>query len=288
MNKLQNFIASENGTLLTLISSFKKDLSHKTIKNLIKNRMVKVNDKVITNHNYLVNNLDKIELSYTKKVIPDYKLEILYEDKYLIAVNKPSGLLSISNDSEKIVTAYRMVSNYVKTNNKKKYIFVVHRLDQDTSGVLLFSKDKNIRDTLQNNWNTFVKKRGYLAIVSGKMKGSGTYRSYLLENHQQFVYSSSNKQGKYAITNYKVINNNHHYSLVQVFLDTGRRNQIRVHFSEHGYPLVGDKKYGCKENPIKRLCLHANILEFTHPVTKKIIHLESPYPEEFNSLISLK
>ena len=149
----------------------------------------------------------------------------------------------------------------------------------------MFCKNQKIRDKMQDNWNTMVKKRGYIAIIDGVLKGSGTYHSFLLEDRNQFVYSSKNNQGKEAITHYQVIKNKGNYSLVQVFIDTGRRNQIRVHFSENGYPLVGDKKYRCKTNPIKRLCLHANILEFIHPVSKKLIHIESNMPNEFKRII---
>lgn len=284
MDKKQDYINHDNVTLLKSISNFKNDLSNKTIKNYIKNGMVKVNDKVITNSSFILSDNDKIEITYSKKKINDFNLDILYEDDYLIAINKPSGLLSISNDKEKEITAYRMVSDYVKKNDRK-YIFVVHRLDQDTSGILLFCKDEKIRDRMQDNWNTIVKKRGYVAIVDGKMTGSGTIHTYLLENRNQFIYSSKNNKGKEAITHYSSLKNNNSYSLVQVFIDTGRRNQIRVHLSERGYPIVGDKKYKCKTNPIKRLCLHANILEFIHPVTKKIIHLESEIPNDMKKLV---
>ena len=186
MSKIQNYINNEDITLLDSIYNFKKDLSNKTIKNYIKNGMVKVNNKVITNSSFLLHDNDKIEITYTKNKINDYNLEILYEDDCLIAINKPEGLLSISNDKEKVITAYRMVSDYVKRNDHK-YIFVVHRLDQDTSGILLFCKDEKIRDKMQDNWNTIVKKRGYLAIVDGKMNGSGTIHTFLKENKQQFI-----------------------------------------------------------------------------------------------------
>ena len=282
MDKKQDYINHNETTLLKSISIFKKDLSNKTIKNYIKNGMVKVNNKVITNSSFLLHDNDKIEITYTKNKINDYNLEILYEDDCLIAINKPEGLLSISNDKEKVITAYRMVSDYVKRNDHK-YIFVVHRLDQDTSGILLFCKDEKIRDKMQDNWNTIVKKRGYLAIVDGMMNGSGTIHTFLKENKQQFIYSA--KEGKEAITHYSVIKNNNSYSLVQVFIDTGRRNQIRVHLSERGYPIVGDKKYKCKTNPVKRLCLHANILEFIHPLTKKLIHIESELPIDMKKIV---
>ena len=285
MNKKQNYINHEGIKLLDSLSNFKKDLSKKAIKNYLKNEMISVNNKIVTNGSIMLKDGDMVEITYSRKVIPLFDLEILYEDDYLIAINKPCGLLSIANDKEKIVTAYRMVSDYVKKNSNK-YIFVVHRLDEDTSGVLLFCKNQSIRDKMQDNWNTMVKKRGYLAIVDGKMNGNGTIHTYLAEDKKQFVHSVKNKMGKEAITHYSVIKNNNNYSLLQVFIDTGRRNQIRVHLSERGYPVVGDKKYKCKTNPIKRLCLHANILEFVHPVSKKIIHIESKMPNEMKKIVN--
>ena len=285
MNKRQNYINHDEVTLLESLANFKKDLSKKTIKNYLKNGMVSINSKIVTNGSTILIDGDKVEINYDKQKRPELGLEILYEDDYLIAINKPSGLLSIANDKEKEVTAYRLVSDYVKKTSKHKYIFVVHRLDQDTSGILLFCKNEKIRDKMQDNWNTMVKKRGYLAIVDGTLKGSETIRTFLLEDRKQFVYSSKNKQGKEAITHYTVIDNKNNYSLLQVFIDTGRRNQIRVHLSEKGYPIVGDKKYKCQTNPIKRLCLHANILEFIHPVTKKLIHIEKNMPDEMKKLL---
>lgn len=281
----QTFISNDNISLLDGIFYFKKDLSKKTIKNYIKNKMIKVNNVIITNNSYMLNIGDNVEICYEKRVIPNYDLDILYEDEYLIAINKPSGLLSISNDKEKDFTAYRMVSDYIKTNNKKNYIFVVHRLDQDTSGVLMFCKNERIRDRMQENWNNIVKKRGYVALVDGKLSGNGTIHTFLMEDKRQFVYSSKNGIGKEAITHYSSLKFNNNYSMLQVFIDTGRRNQIRVHLSEKGYPIVGDKKYRCKTNPIKRLCLHANILEFIHPVSKKLISIKCDIPNEFKKII---
>ena len=285
MNKCQEFICKDNISLLKAISIFNKDLSNKTIKNYVKYKKVMVNDKIITNSSFLLKNGDKIKIIHNTQVIPDYDLDILYEDEYLIAINKPCGLLSISNEKEKIVTAYRMVSDYVKSKSRKNFIFVVHRLDQDTSGILMFCKNEKIRDKMQENWSQITKKRGYIALVDGKLSGSKTIRSFLTEDRQQFVYSTKAEYGKEAITNYSVLKSNNNYSMLQVFIDTGRRNQIRVHLSEQGTPIVGDKKYKCKTNPIKRLCLHANILEFIHPVSKKIVSINCETPEEFNKII---
>ena len=284
MNKKEYYINKEEDSLIISISKFKKDLSKRTIKNYIKNKMVMVNDKVVSNSSYIVKVKDKVDINYNKKKTLNYDIDILYEDDYLIAINKPSGLLSISNNKEKDTTAFKMVSDYVKATNKN-YIFVLHRLDQDTSGILMFCKNQKIRDYMQENWNMMVKKRGYIALVDGKVKNNGTIHSFLKENKNQFVYSSKNNIGKEAITHYNVIKNNNNYSLLQVFIDTGRRNQIRVHLSEHGYPIVGDKKYRCKTNPFKRLCLHANILEFTHPVSKKLISIKCDYPKDFDKFV---
>ena len=285
MNKKQDYINHENITLLDSISNFKGDLSKKTIKNYIKNKMVKVNDKVITNSSYPLKDNDKIEISYSKKVIPDYNLDILYEDEYLIIINKPCGLLSIGNDKEKIVTAYRMVSDYVKHSSNNKYIFVVHRLDQDTSGILMFAKNEKIRDKMQDNWNTTTKKRGYIAIVDGILKGTGTKRSYLMEDRNQFVYSSKNNHGKEAITHYSSIKSNNNYSLVQVFIDTGRRNQIRVQLKDINHPIAGDTKYGIKDKTVKRMMLHAACLEIIDPITKKKLKFEAKYDKSFTKMV---
>jgi len=285
MSKIKRMVVNEKTSLLKLLAQYNNDLSNKTIKNYIKYKMVKVNNTIITNSSYLLNINDVVEICFEKRIIPEYNLDILYEDEYLIAINKPCGLLSISNEKEKIVTAYRMVSDYVKQKKKKSFIFVVHRLDQDTSGILMFCKDERIRDKMQENWNTIVKKRGYIAIVDGKINGSKTIRSFLTEDRNQFVHSSKNGIGKEAITHYSVLKNNNNYSMLQVFIDTGRRNQIRVHLSEMDYPIVGDKKYGCKTNPIKRLCLHANRLEFIHPVSKKMVSIKCDIPDEFRKII---
>lgn len=283
--KKQTFTVDKEICLLDAIYEFKKDLSKKSIKNYIKNKMVMVNNIVTTNNSYMLRKNDLIEICYEKRVMPKYDIDILYEDEYLIAINKPSGLLSISNDKEKEITAYRMVSDYVKEKSKKNYIFVVHRLDQETSGILMFCKNEKIRDKMQENWNNIVKKRGYIALVDGKMNGNGTIHTFLMEDKRQFVYSSKSGIGKEAITHYSVIKKNNNYSMLQVFIDTGRRNQIRVHLSERGYPIVGDKKYRCKSNPIKRLCLHANMLEFIHPVSKKVVSIKCDIPSEFKKLI---
>ena len=276
----------QEDTLLNCLSQNLKDLSNKQIKSYIKHQMVEVDKKVITNSSTLIKKDSTIVIYFTKRLVPKINLEIIYEDEDLIAINKPSGLLSISNPKEKEQTAFRLVSDYIKVNNPKAKLFVVHRLDQDTSGVLLFSKNLKLKEKLQDNWDSLVKKREYTCAVIGKMPDNGRFETYLAMNHFQIVYSTSNKElGKLAITNYKTVTYKNHYSLLKVEIETGRRNQIRVHMSENGHPIAGDKKYGAKVNPIGRLALHASELDLIDPRNKKLLVLKSETPKEILNLV---
>ena len=215
------------------------------------------------------------------------RLPIIYEDDDLIVINKPSGLLSIASDNEKSSTAYRMLSDYVQQKDKHNRVFVVHRLDEDTSGVFMIAKNVQIQQALQEHWNDIVKKRGYYAIVEGVMeKKSDTIKSYLKKNSQNLMYSSKKAgDGQLAITHYKVMKENKKYSLLDVNIDTGRKNQIRVHLGERGHYIIGDDKYGKPANPIKRLGLHAYELDFIHPFTGKLVKFTAPMPKEFSLLM---
>lgn len=213
------------------------------------------------------------------------KLDIVYEDKYIIIVNKPSGLFTISTDKEKIKTLYHQVSLYLKQKHKSNKVFIVHRLDKDTSGLVIFAKSEKTKKILQDNWDSV--KREYIALVNGKvLKEKDIIKSYLKETKTLLVYSSNDsKNGKLAITEYERLSFNKDYSLLKINIKTGRKNQIRVHLNDIGHPIVGDKKYGnIKNKGINRLCLHANILEFNHPVTKELLKLESKCPKLFFDL----
>lgn len=202
------------------------------------------------------------------------KLKILYEDKYILAVSKESGKLTIS-DGKHEDNLYSEVYTYLKQKNKNNKVFIVHRLDKDTSGIVLFAKDEKTKRILQDNWNETTRK--YLALVCGKMpKKEDTLISYLKENSTLLVYSVTNpKDGKKAITSYKVIKENKEYSLLDIEIKTGRKNQIRVQFNDINHTIVGDKKYtNIKKNPIRRLCLHASYIKFIHPITKENIIIE--------------
>jgi len=211
------------------------------------------------------------------------KLEILYEDKYLIAVSKPHNLLTISTNKEKEKTLYRKVSDYVKKQHKSNKVFIIHRLDKDTSGIVLFAKNEKVKRELQQNWDKI--KRCYIALVEGKVTNNGVIKNWLKETKTLYTYSSDKpNDGLLAITKYEPLISGKEYSLLKIEILTGRKNQIRVHMKDIKHPIVGDKKYGSIKNPYRRMMLHADYLKFIHPITNKEIILENKCSELFYRL----
>lgn len=262
--------------------------SRNNTKNLLAKRHILVDGALVTQFDYLLQpkqilHVMKESVSGPVSKVKKSDLKIIYEDDEFLVINKPSGLLSIATDNEVNNTAYRKAMDYVRERNKKNRIFVIHRLDKDTSGVLMFAKTKEVQDFMQEDWNKTVKKRGYMALVEGTFKEKeGTYKSYLMETRTHLMYSSNNKKdGELAITNYKVVKENKNFTLLDVHIDSGKKNQIRVQMKEHGHPIVGDDKYEASKNPIKRLGLHAYEVEFVHPITKKVYHFTVDTPKDF-------
>ncbi|MCF6314071.1 MAG: RNA pseudouridine synthase [Verrucomicrobiales bacterium] len=217
-------------------------------------------------------------------------LSIIYEDHDILVADKSSGLLTISNDKVKENTAFYLLNNYVRKGNQRSHsrIFIVHRLDRDTSGIILFAKSEEAKHYLQDEWQNFTKK--YYAVVCGKPKQEqGEISSYLVENAAFRMYSVDDpSKGKFAKTGYRVLRSSDQYSLLEIDLYTGRKNQIRVHLADLGCPVAGDKKYGKKEKGIKRLTLHSASLSFTHPFSKEPMIFETKIPGYFKSLVSHK
>ena len=274
-------VRSECELLEFLLKTFANQ-SRNSVKSLLSSHRVSVDGAPVTQFNLKLYPGDTVIISSSPiKKKTRSNLPIIFE-------NKPSGLLSIASDKEKGATAYRMLSDYVQQKDKHNRVFVVHRLDEDTSGVLMVAKNAKIQQALQDNWNDLVTKRGYYAIVDGKMKtNQGTITSYLKKNAQNMMYSSKKKgDGQYAITHYKVIKTNKLYSLLDVNIDTGRKNQIRVHLGEQGNYVIGDDKYGNPSNPINRLGLHAYELSLKHPFTGKELTFKCPIPKEFTDLFT--
>ena len=280
----RQYSVSQETTLLPFLLASVQDKSRNTVKGLLTRGQVQVNGKTITRHDH------PLKPGQTVTIVPEtvkkaqLAFPILYEDDKIIVVDKPAGLLSMASDKEKERTAYHQVTEYVRANNPRGRVFIVHRLDRDTSGVLLFAKDEATKLAFQDNWEKIVRRRGYTAVVEGApAKEADTIRSLLKENAVHKVYSVSHG-GKEAITHYKTVKQGKNYTLLEIDLSTGRKNQIRVHLSEMGCPIAGDKTYGAKTNPWGRLCLHAHELRFIHPLTKQDTTFRAPLPKGFYKL----
>mgnify|MGYP000900158877 FL=1 len=270
----------EAGELLEYLCN-NLDMPRKRIKQYLEHGSIYVNNSRTTKYNYKLNigNIITIE-SKNNASLP---FDILYEDMHIIVVNKPSGLLTIATDKEKSETLYHKVREYLKVKNKNAKVFIVHRLDKDTSGVVLLAKDEETKNMLQDGWNSNAH-RSYVAVVHGKLKNkSDRCIQYLKETKTNLVYVS--KDGLEAITNYNVVKENDKYTLVAIDIETGRRNQIRVLFNSMGNPIVGDKKYFIKKDNEKRLYLHANRLQVYYPHKKEVMLFETKTPIEFKNIM---
>jgi len=288
---LKQFVVKQQCELLEFLLMTFKDQSRNSVKSLLGSHRVSIDGAPVTQFNFKLYPGDTVIISSSpirKKTRSN--LPIIFEDNDLIVINKPSKLLSVPSDNEKGSTAFRMVNDYLQQKDKHNRAFIVHRLDEDTSGVLMFAKNDKMARALTDgdNWNNLVKKRGYFAIVEGTLDNKeGTIRSYLKKNSQNMMYSSKKKgDGQLAITNYKIIQENGQYSLADVDIKTGRKNQIRVHFGDLGHFIIGDDKYGEPSNPIKRLGLHAYELDIIHPFTGKLLKFKAPMPKEFESCMA--
>lgn len=255
------------------------DYSKSKIKSLFKYKKVLVNNKVVSKLPYNIKKGDNIVIDLEKSV--DLLFNIIYEDNEIIVIDKKHGILTIGSNSGDVNTLYRQVREYA--NKNRTQVFIVNRLDKETSGIVMFAKSERIKMLYQNNWNELVTKRGYVALVEGKIDKSGRIENLLYEEDNTFVHSS--KIGKKAISNYEVIRSNNKYTLLDINIETGRKNQIRVHMSELGHPIVGDKKYGSKIDPIHRMCLHSYALELKHPITHKKMIFKSETPSIFEKLV---
>ena len=275
---------NKNGELLDYLYN-NLDMPKKKIKQYLTHGAIFVNNVKIRQYNYPIINGMEIVIntdSKNKKVLP---FEVLFEDDNIIVVNKPAGLLTIATAKEKEKTLYHIVSDYLKSKDRNARVFIVHRLDKETSGVLVLAKNQKIKKQLQENWNEYVSLREYVAVVHGHLKEQEKkIIQNLKETKTNLVYVTKHNDGKEAITNYKVIKESSKYSLVSINIETGRKNQIRVAFSSLGNPIVGDNKYGIRDKE-NRLYLHANRLKMYYPVIKKDILFETSNPVEFRKIM---
>lgn len=290
--KEHTYRVEQDTMLLDFLLSRLNDKSRTTIKSYLSHRQVAVNDMPTTQFNTPLHRGDRVTINFTVgyKIFRHRRLRIIFEDEYIVVIDKGYGLLSMATKNEKSETAYRIISDYVKTNDPEGRIFIVHRLDRDTSGVMIFAKRQAIQEKLQRNWNEAVIERKYMAVVEGELTpAQGKVQSYLKENVALQVYSTQNpEEGQLAITRYKTVASNKRFSLVEVQLETGKKNQIRVHMHDLGHPIIGDRKYGSQCNPLGRVALHASSLRFKHPITGQMLHFESVTPEKFEYIVKEK
>lgn len=282
-------VKSDTELMLFLIASM-PGKNRNNIKTLLRDKYVEVDGKVQTQFNFPLKEGQKVSIRPRKGTLQQTQyrgLEIVFEDKDIIVINKEAGLLTMASNKEKNKTAYFTLSEHVKKANKDNKIYIVHRLDRETSGLILFAKSEEVKTKLQESWNDTIQERTYIAIVEGKLEQKeGTITSYLTESEKSLLVHSSQdpKKGKKAITQYKVINYKRGFSLLKVNLETGRKNQIRVHMQDLKHPVIGDKKYGATTSPIDRLGLHAQVIAFNHPYSGKLVRFESAIPKKFLSM----
>lgn len=299
-NKSTSLQVREDATLMAFLLSKMGGMSRTSVKQLLSHRQVQVNGKIENRFDTKLKSGDQVVVvsGQANHELKHPKLRVVYEDDDLIVVEKAVGLLTVATyPGSTETTIFSILKHYVRQANPRAGIYVVHRLDRETSGILVFAKSKELQEYMREYWQDIVKKRTYVALAEGIFKDKeGKITTWLTEDKRNAVVYSSpvDDGGKIAITNYKVIKehlakdeNDQAMSLVELNLETGRTNQIRVHLSSIGYPVVGDRKYGHGNtvSPIDRLALHARILEFINPVTEQIMHFETPVPKLFLSAI---
>ena len=283
----RRYPVTEKGYLLEFLLEQVKGKSRNAVKHLLSGRQVAVDGKIVTRFDW------PLEPGEVVTILPQGREEqakapfpILYQDRDLIAIDKPAGLLTVGHEGERQRTAYRMLADTLRDGSREKKLFVVHRLDRDTSGAVLFARNEEMKRALQEDWDSLVKERIYLAVTVGAPeREEGVVRSWLRETSTRVVYSGGPGSGaKEAITHYKVLSRSGEYALVRVALDTGRKNQIRVHMKDLGCPVAGDRQYGAQSDPMGRLGLHAHALALTDPRSRRHLVLQAPWPEPFRRM----
>lgn len=288
---VRTLTVSQPDRLMSFLLHAMHDQKRTTVKQLLAHTQVMVNGEPVRQFDFDLKEGDEVKVNFTRqwRVFYNRRLKLVYEDDDIIVVNKGYGLLSMGTDDKKDGTAYSIVREWVKWNNPANKIFIVHRLDRDTSGLMMFAKSIDAKEKMQHNWNNMVLNRKYLCVVEGDPEeDSGVVRSYLQENARYEVYSSPEpvEDAQLAVTRWRKLKAANGYALLEVELDTGRKNQIRVHMKDMGHPIAGDRKYGAKSSPIHRLALHAQTLRFIHPITRKEMDFSTPVPSSFLKMVT--
>lgn len=289
-DNVQRITIDQPCTLIEAAQKVLTDHSASKIKSMLKHNQFAVNGMPSTKYNRPIEPGDELQINFdgSFRTFSSPNLKIVYEDDDIIVVDKAYGVLSTSAGRNTTGTVYSIMRDYVKQNNEKARVFVVHRLDRDTSGLMILARSQKAREKMVENWSNIVSRRLYVAVAEGLMeKDSGTVRNFLVddENNYEVHETDDSKLGQLAVTKYATLERGQRNSLVELEMRTGRKNQIRVHLRGLGHPVSGDRKYGGHSNPIRRLALHATIIEMQHPVTGKAMRFESPVPDNFLTLL---
>jgi 23S rRNA pseudouridine1911/1915/1917 synthase len=288
-DNIQKFKLDKDSTLIEAVTAILSDHTATKIKSMLRHDQFAVNGSPSSQFNRPVKSGDELEINFDHSfiVFKNPRIRLVYEDDDIMIVDKGYGILSTGTEHVKEGTVFSIMRSYVKHNNHAAHIFIVHRLDRDTSGLMIIAKTEVAQQALLNNWSNMIIDRKYVAVVEGVMeKDADVVKSYLTENNQFEVYSTNDPSaGKLATTSYRTIKRGSDFSLIELALKVGHKNQIRVHMKDIGHPVSGDRKYGAQPNAIHRLALHASTLHFVHPVTRKEMNFETPIPPSFLSMV---
>lgn len=287
-DNIKNFEVKEEVTLLPFLFSSLSGLSKSEVKSMLKYKHIAIKGSAVTQFDTPLSPGDIVQVNFGRSFYKfnNPQVKVIYEDKWFLVIEKASGLLSVANDTAREKNAFHIVRDYVRHDNPDAEIYVCHRLDQYTSGILVFAKDESLMMELRSNWDFYVKERRYVCVTENiPARPEDTIESLLTQNEHLRVHSTNDETvGRLAVTHYKVIQTRGRYALVDVEIFTGKKNQIRVHMSEMGCPIAGDMKYGAETNPVRRLMLHNYRLSFIHPVTGELMRFTLPTPSVFRKL----
>ena len=289
-DKSDHYIVSGDAPLLEYLLANVKGISRNKIKDTLKGSGIKVDGKTVTQYDFPLKKGMHISVSRHKdksKILHSRFVKLVYEDQYIVVVDKSAGILSMAVGTRS-PNVKQILDRYFEQSHQKCHAHVVHRLDRDTSGLMVYAKDMDVEQILEHSWHDLVYDRRYVAVVSGEVEeDGGTVKSWLTEEGRDHLVVSSpvDNGGKYAVTHFHTLSRGTERSLVEFSLETGRKNQIRVHAADMGHPVCGDRKYGNGDDPIRRLCLHAYILCFRHPVTHQRMDFKTMVPAQFSGIV---
>lgn len=287
-DNIKSFEVKEETTLLPFLFTTLSGLSKTEVKSMLKYKHVAIKGAAVTQFDTPLLPGDKVEVNFGRSFYKfnNPQVKVLYEDEWMVVIEKASGLLSVANDTSKEKNAYHILRDYVRHDNPQAELYVCHRLDQYTSGILIFAKDEALQKEMRANWVFYVKERKYMCVTENvPPKAEDTIESLLTQNEHLRVHSTNDESvGQLAVTHYRVIQSRGRYALIDVEIFTGKKNQIRVHMSEMGCPIAGDMKYGAETNPLRRLMLHNYRLAFIHPVSGELMRFSLPTPTAFRKI----